>query len=209
MKHFGAAILAMAVAACSSANGGDAAEGSAEAAVREGPFGFDMGQKIEEVVGAEKLDRPGFYSVSTPPKPHPDFELVALEAYPETGICMIRGVGRDILGDGAGASIRTKVDSLADALEGKYGEPKKVDFCRSNKIKCQSQFWMMTLDDNERVYGYSWESQNEAMKKSKIGFIGLLGEAANIQDSYPTLEFESSDEDACEAARNAASADAL
>lgn len=209
MKYFGPAILAMAIAACSPANGGDAAEGSAEAAAREGPFGFDMGQKIEEVVGAEKLDRPGLYVVKTLPKPHADFEQVVLEAYPKTGICLIRGIGKDIGSDGAGLSIRSKVDGLKDALETKYGSSKKMDRCGGSQVGCLPQFWVSSLLENERIYAHIWEEQSEGMKSANIGEMVVGAQAANILDTYPILEFYSADEKACEAARNAVSADAL
>ena len=218
MRDMFTVLVALAAVACSPANDGGAlgegALGQAEemeeaVEARDGPFGFDMGQSIDEVAGASKLDTPGFYVVDSAPKAHPDFEAVVLEAYPDTGICMIRGIGRNIVGDGAGSAIRSKVDSLAKALETKYGEPEKGDVCIANRIKCNPDFWMMTLDDNERMYGFRWSKQNEQMSSADIGLLGVQAKAANIQDTYPLLEFQSSNTKTCEAARNASSADAL
>lgn len=220
MKYLSVALVALTIGACSPADD-SAALGDSDAAMeeaimsvsadaaRDGPFGFEMGQPIDEVAGAEELDVPGLYRVESPPKPHSDFEVTVLEAYPNTGICMIRGVGRTILGDGAGAAIRSKVDDLASALETKYGQPAKQDICVAGSIKCRSNFWMMTLDDNERRYGYEWSNQNETMKSAGIGKIGVGAMAANIQDTWPVLEFQSADTKACEVARKASSADAL
>lgn len=219
MKYLAAVLATFAAASCSPASDEEALGGMemsveeagvmAKADARDGPFGFEMGQSIRDVVGAEKIDAPGLYRVNSPPKSHSDFEAIILEAYPDTGICKIRGIGRDLLGDGAGASIRGKVDDLAKALETKYGAPRKSDRCIADRIKCDPSFWMMTLDDNERVYAYLWESQSEGMKAANIGEIAVGAAATNIQDSYPILEFYSADASACEAARNSSSADAL
>ena len=220
MRYLTTAIAVVGLAACAPANDSDAL-GEADAAMqeavmseaadkaRDGPFGFDIGQPIDEVRGAEKIDAPGLYRVNSPPKPHSDFEVVILEAYPSTGICTIRAIGKDLVGDGAGISIRGKVDSLSEALATKYGQPRKLDRCAADRIKCQDRFWMMTLDDNERAYAYMWEKPNEAMKAANIGELGVGASASNIQDTYPVIEFYSADVRACDAARNASSADAL
>ncbi len=219
MKHLSLALAVIAVGACKPVDESDAlgvdemsmeeaGEASAPKVVRDGPFGFAMGQPISEVPEAKESE-PGFYTVTSPPKPHPDFEMIALEAYPDTGICTIRGIGRDLQSDGGGASIRTKVDSLSEALKTKYGMPRKNDRCYGNDISCRNEFWMMTLSSNERIYGYFWEKPNEAMKAANIGEIAVGAMASNIADTYPVLEFYSEDVEACETARNAVSAEAL
>lgn len=182
-------------------------EGTAIAA-RAGPFGFDMGQKIDRVDGAEEL-RPNLYEVTSPPKPHPDFESVVLGAFDGTGICTIRGLGRDLENDGGGLSIRAKVDSLAEALEVKYGKPTKIDACSGDDITCDEKFWMMFLREGRRAYGYTWPSQNSAMKAAGIGDLVVLAQAGDISTSYPVLEFNSAEAEECRAAENAASAAAL
>jgi hypothetical protein len=177
--------------------------------VGEGPFGLTLGMKIEDVGGARPLEKPGFYEVAAPPKPHPDFESVVLIAYPETGICLVRGIGRTIEGDGSGGQIRAKVDGLAAALSTKYGKSAKLDDCSGGDIQCSNEFWMMTLDGGDRAYVYKWTAQNPLMKKNRIGEIYVAASAGNIQASYPMIEFHSEDRTGCTAAERAASASSL
>ena len=181
-----------------------------KAPVPSGPFGFSFGTDISKVEGAKLLEgKTALYSVASPPKPHPDFESVVLEAYPGVGICIIRGIGRDLEGDGAGVQIRTKVDSLAEALATKYGKPKKNDVCSGSEISCQEQFWVMNMTNGERWYGHSWETANAVMKQNGIGEITLAARAADIQTTYPVLEFLSANKAQCAAAAKASAADAL
>jgi hypothetical protein len=173
-----------------------------------GPFGYKMGQSVGDIEGAQELE-PNLYEVKSPPKPHPDFEAVVLEAFPGPGVCTIRGIGRDLVNDGTGLDIRQKVDALAEALEGKYGKPRKIDVCSGDDITCREDFWMMFLGNGRRAYGYSWDSQNPAMEAAGISSIAVGAQAADISTSYPILEFYSADADKCQAAKNSASAAAL
>jgi len=181
---------------------------SQEIAAADGPFGYAMGQSIDRL-GLEKMDKPGLYQTSTPPKPHDDFETIVVEAYPETGICRIRGVGRDLDGDGSGASVRGKVQELAEALSTRYGEGKKVDNCSGGDIECGSQFWMMTLNGGERYHGYEWMRQTEKMKATSIGSIDVAARASDISTSYALVEYHSNNKAACDKARRASSASSL
>lgn len=177
--------------------------------VGDGPFGFEFGMSIADVKGASPLEKPGFYEVTSPPKSHPDFEGVVLVAYPETGICQIRGVGRTIEGDGSGGQVRAKVDALSEALSTKYGQATKFSHCSGGEIQCDDQFWMMTLDGGERAYGYEWVEPNEAMEKNRIGEIYVAASALNIQASYPRIEFHSEDKAGCNKAEKATSVSSL
>jgi len=165
--------------------------------------------QIEEVSGAKALEEPNLFELANPPKSHPDIESVVIVAYPRTGICTIRGIGRNLDGDGAGISIRTKVDALAEALGSKYGKGEKHDGCAGGDVACEAQFWMMTLSGGERVYAYEWNTQNENMKKNGLGQIFAAAQAADIQTTYPVLEFHSASKAACDAASKESSASAL
>lgn len=164
---------------------------------------------IAEAGGATPLEKPGYYEVTALPKPHPDFESVVLVAYPDTGICEIRGIGRTIEGDGSGGRIRAKVDDLSDALSTKYGKSTKFDRCSGGEIQCDGQFWMMTLDSGERAYGHEWTTQNDTMRKNKVGEIYVGAAAVNIQASYPLLEFHSDNKTGCDKAEKASSVSSL
>lgn len=217
MKYFLVVAAAMGLASCGATEQGDPlGEATTDGAgsmhedveLRDGPFGYDIGQPLRSIENVDETDG-DLRIIESPPKPHPDFESVALIGYSDTGICSIRGIGRNLENDGTGSQIRSKVDELAAALETKYGEPKKVDICQAGDIGCNTNYWMMFLGDGQRSYGYLWEQQNEAMQAANIGSIAVVAKAANIQTSYPVLEFYAADEASCEAAANASSAQSL
>ncbi len=176
--------------------------------VSDGPFGYSMGQSIDGLK-LEKMEKPGLYQTSSPPKPHADFETVVLEAYPGVGICQIRGIGKNIEGDGDGSQIRSRVDELAETLATKYGPGKKVDRCSGGDVACDSQFWMMTMINGERFYGYGWDHPNQAMKSANIDSIYAVGNAANISASFSIVEYQSSKTKECDTARKKISASSL
>ncbi|MEH6685542.1 MAG: hypothetical protein V7664_13695 [Qipengyuania sp.] len=207
--------ICLSLVACSPAAEGDPlGETSASAEMSsgtagDGPFGFGMGMPISEVDGATRMENPTQYRVSSPPKSHPDIEFVILEAYPETGICAIRGIGYDIAADGSGSTVRSKVDQLASALESKYGSQEKIDICTSGDIACASEYWMMTMSQGERAYAYIWDKPSEAMQKAALSNITLAARASSIATSYLVLEFYSDETASCETAQNASSAASL
>lgn len=178
-----------------------------EAKLPDGPFGIAFNKPVPD--GFEPLEgQPNHYKTSSPPKKHPDFDEVVVKAFPSIGVCAIRGIGKTINSDGSGAMVRSKVDSLAAALETKYGRGKKNDVCGAGDISCSSEFWMMTLEGGERGYAYLWSKQTEEMKAAGIGSLAVGAAALNIVDSYPIIEFESDQKKACEDASKASSASA-
>lgn len=192
----------------SSALGLGSSENYKQNKYEDGPFGIAMNNPIPDYIDTDKIEN-NIFSVKDPPKLHPDFEEIILVAYPDTGICTIRAIGRNLGNDGSGTLIRSKVDALVAALETKYGKGKKADLCLGGDIACTSDFWMMTLTSNERAYATSWETQNDEMKRLGIGSLVVAARALNIQTSYPILEFNSANEGQCETAANKSTASAL
>ncbi len=174
-----------------------------------GPFGINIKGSFDQVSNWTKLEKEGFFSSNSPPNPHPDFESVVVEAYPNAGVCMVRGVGRNNEGDGAGSAVQNQIEQLAKALETKYGQYESVDLCSGGDISCQSEFWMMNLGNGEVVWGKKWESRSGAMKRAGVKSIYLVAQAADINTSYPIIEFEADQTEACSVARNQASVKAL
>jgi hypothetical protein len=175
----------------------------------DAPFGIAFGTDISRLGGVAPLDRPGRYLVTTPPRPHPDFDSVAVTAFPETGVCAIRGIGHPITGDATGASIRALIDSTARTLEGKYGAGTRIDECDAGEIQCESQFWMMTLQDGARTYGYRWVTPSAAMRRERIADIVITASADSMTTSSALIEFRSLNRRDCEAAQSRVSASAF
>lgn len=214
MRIIGLALLAT-VGGCSvettpenSAATGVASPEQAKASnAKDGPFGFEMGQAVDGLA-LEKGPHPNHYTTGSPPRPHSEFETVAVIAFPETGICQIRGIGRNKDNDGNGSNVRASVDALASAMATKYGKGSLVDACSGGSVQCENQFWMMTLNGGERFYGYGWETPNKQMKSAHIGTIYAYARAGDISTSYSMVEYTSSNPE-CKEAEKKASAEAL
>ena len=121
---------------------------------------------------------------------------------------MIRGVGPTLENDGASSLVRGKVEDLASALATKYGKPEQEDYCVGSDVSCESRFWMMTLNDNERSYGYRWEG-GEKLKAANLASIALAAQANSINSSYVIVEYRGANKTACDAAIKASSAAAM
>jgi hypothetical protein len=178
-------------------------------ATPDGPFGIALGATVQSVPGLTRREDEGLYSTRNPPVPHPDFEEIAVVAYPDAGICTVRGIGRQIENDASGITVRSAIDGLADALSTKYGTPERLDACSGGDIACESQFWMMTLLQGQRTYGARWETQNDTMRRNRIGSIYLVASAPSINSSAVLIEYHSSNRRACEAAERRERASAL
>lgn len=194
-----------------SANSVNVASESSDATNRKnmnGPFGIEIGAAVDTLGQTTKLDKPGFYIVDAPPKPHPAFERVIVIAYPETGVCMIRGIGHDIPNDGAGVQTRSAVDEIAEALKLKYGSGRKIDTCFGSG-SCNSEYWMMYMENGERYYGYEFRGGSDSMKTAKISGIDVAAGVSDLRTGYTVVEYTGENKSACQAAAKRGSADAL
>lgn len=163
-----------------------------------GPFGIEMGSKLSNLGKSEPLPKAGMFEIKEVGRPDPEMESVLVEAYPTSGVCQIRGIGRDLQNDGAGSSGRAAVEQLAEALRTKYGAGKKLDSCSGGDVACESEFFMMTLRQGERYYGYSWE--NLKGRSDHIGSIYLALSASDSSTTYPVVEYHSDKTTECKAA---------
>ncbi len=187
-------------------DGDTATNSKAIAKSYNGPFGIAIGTKLSELdlgepQGDDPLERP-----VKAPRPHPAIEAYAVYGTSETGVCKVFGVGRTNENDGSGAAIRGDIDSLAAALEVKYGKPESSDICSAGDIACQNQFWMMTLAQGQRVYAKQWTKQNEAMKAARIKRIDLMARGLDIQSTDFLIGFTGNNEERCEKAASKESA---
>lgn len=136
-------------------------------------------------------------------------EAYAVYGTEATGVCKVFGIGRTNENDGSGAAVQADIDTLTEALASKYGPPEEIDICSAGDIACQSQFWMMTLTQGNRVYGRRWTKPNDAMKNGRIKRIDLLARALDIQSTDFLVGFTGTNEEQCNKAATSRSAEAL
>jgi hypothetical protein len=116
-------------------------------------FGVRMGSPASALPGATEF-KPGWYRLAAPPQPDPRFAQVAVEAFADTGVCVVQAVSPEITGDPAGVKIRTAIDRLADDFSKVYGAPQRLDSC--SDAACAPELWGEDLQAGARRYGYRW-----------------------------------------------------
>lgn len=159
-----------------------------------GPFGIEMGQPLSELDVREEGPKPFLNSV---PNPHPDFELYAVWASEETGVCSIVAISKEYTNDKYGDDIRDAITRFTKAFDKKYGPHKTVDLLRSGALWDGPDEWVMSIRQSERFFGAYWEKPQNAPDLSHIEIQVI---ALNSDDSVIKLFYQSDKFSQCEAA---------
>jgi hypothetical protein len=97
-----------------------------------------------------------------PPDPNPNFDLIYVVAFPNTGVCAIYGSGVPIGSDERGEQVKHKVDELANLLSKKYGDySDKRDDCEEAVELC-GPYWSLELSKDMARYAYRWSDPARA-----------------------------------------------
>jgi hypothetical protein len=174
------------------------AQGAAAAVDPEAPFGIAMGAPASRIPGAT-LFKPGWYAVGRPPRPEPGFVKAAVEAFPETGVCVVQGVGPVIDHDPEGSRIRAAVDDVANRFSASFGQPEKVDSCDS--LICAPEFWGQDMQTGDRRYGYRWTLHGQPAHGARE--ISIIAVAHSASAFVYLVQYDSEKLSACRAAETA------
>jgi hypothetical protein len=155
-------------------------------------FGIPMGAPIRKVEGAKPF-KPGWYAVASPPKPDPRFKNVAVEAFSDTGVCVVQAVSPEVQGDADGAKIRQAIDRLADDFSVRYGQPEKLDVCTG--LACAPDLWGEDMQTGERRYGYRWSMHNGP--PGSVREVSVVALAHTVSSFVFVVQFDSSQLTAC------------
>jgi hypothetical protein len=158
-------------------------------------FGVRMGSPVRALPGARSF-KPGWYQLAAPPRPDPRFAQVAVEAFGDTGVCMIQAVSPEVTGDPTGAKIRAAIDRLADDFSAVYGAPQRLDSC--SDAACAPELWGEDLQAGARRYGYRWEmhdSPNDGVRE-----VSVVAMAHSVSSSVFLAQFDSGALSSCRTA---------
>ena len=158
-------------------------------------FGIPMGLSVRKLEGA-KAFKPGWYKLAAPPKPDPRFTQVAVEAFGDTGICVVQAVSPEIAGDAAGVKIRAAIDRLADDFSKVYGAPQRLDDC--SNAACAPELWGEDLQTGARRYGYRWALHDAP--DNGVREVSVVAMPHSVSSSVFLAQFDSGDLTRCRAA---------
>jgi hypothetical protein len=160
-------------------------------------FGIALGAPLAAIPGARPF-KPGWYRVDPPPRPEQGLERAAVEAFADTGVCVIQGAGPAIRDDPDGAKARAAIDALAARISQRYGPAAKADDCSS--LVCAPAFWAIDVETGERHYAYRWSPHADAAPG--VWEISVFAVARSATVPGYVVQYDSPDVTACRDAEN-------
>lgn len=159
-------------------------------------FGVEMGQDVTTIGNYQKIGT-NLYSVEVP-QPHSEFERYVVRATDSHGVCVVRGIGKDHPNDRFGTSVRKAFRSIESVLENNYGSFLKNDFLRRGALWGDSNEWVMSLRQNERVFQSVWDNEENSTLPENIKSIILQVNATSSSSSWIALQYTYANVDQCD-----------
>ncbi|WP_429154313.1 hypothetical protein [Aeromonas media] len=163
----------------------------------DGPFGLAMGMTKEMFKGHLTPVSTGVYMLDTPPKAHPQFEQYVVKISDKTGLCWIKGVGKDIPTNGHGIQLKSEFDDFERKLDERYGSHKRTDFLVSGSLWNDPQYWMRGLQKEDRYLYSVWGKEKNPLPNELLE-IGLFAGATTGDNGYLTLEYSFTNKELCD-----------
>ncbi len=168
------------------------ARSSAAQPLNVGPFGFQYGMTMDEVVqlvGRNAIERRGEHSLTlkTAPKPHPAFESYEVCISPRKGLLKIEAIGKTVPTNRFGSEVQDEFLRIRTALEHVYGTAEIYDHLKEKSIWSERADWMMSLLKKERVLTAFWMSPKSL---NHISAIELEAHSLTISAGYLLLGYE-------------------
>ena len=161
-------------------------------------FGISKGDDVSSYEGVSELQL-GLSQINVP-KPHPEFEVYVVKHSPETGVCMVRGIGKDHGNDRFGISVRRAFEELRTALDRRYAPSGLNDFLRAGALWDESDEWVMSIRQNDRAYQAYWDAETRSKLPEDVAEILLSVAATSGNSAYVVLQYRFDNDDACERA---------
>jgi hypothetical protein len=167
----------------------------------DGPFGLAAGMSSSalEKLGFEAV--PGHPSIfkGKPPKPVDGIDEYVVLATPIAGLCRIQAKANVPVANGTGDQVRAEVDRLASLLALRYGKHSlKGDLNDKETYRQNPQFWMMGIQDQSILYGYTWNgAKTEKPLPNSIAVIEVTAGADSMTAGWGSMIYTFKNFDAC------------
>lgn len=180
-------------------------ESQSKTPAASGPLGLQKGltrDEIESMIGGSITLVDGstnVYVADSAPKPHPAFENYALVIGEISGLCQIRGLGRDVKTSRHGIQLRSAFSDLEATLTEMYGSAEKIDKLLPGSIWNDPEDWMMGMVQEERFLFARWpQKEGDKLKdQPEIESVALVARAKSSDTGYVILEYTFSNNDQC------------
>ncbi|MCK7628736.1 hypothetical protein MZ018_14215 [Shewanella sp. JNE10-2] len=165
--------------------------------VADGPFGLAMGMTKEMFNGRLTQAKTGLYFLDKPPIPHDQFESYVVKIGEKSGLCWIKGIGKNVASNGYGMQLKGAFDEFETKLDKRYGVHERTDFLMPASIWKDPQDWMMGLLKADRYLLSVWKGDKKPLPND-LSSIGLLAQAESSSSGYLALEYSFSNKEACD-----------
>lgn len=166
----------------------------------DGPLGVTAGLTATELTAAgiklEPGKTPGIFFSDDAPSPNQSFLLYSYLIGEDSGLCRISAITKPIEANAAGDQIKSSFSNLEEALESKYGKPKKYQFVKHNALFKEDRHWMMALKDEERIHTSYWGSEKVKLP-DPLNTISLQASANSAYEGHIKLTYEFLNIDKC------------
>ncbi|MDO5643635.1 MAG: hypothetical protein Q4G26_14775 [Paracoccus sp. (in: a-proteobacteria)] len=160
-------------------------------------FGVEMGTRLADLSVQKDLGQ-GRHEIQVP-QPHPEFESYIAQATDETGVCLVRGIGKSHDNDRFGIAVRGAFAGLNRVLQDRYGESAQGDFLRPGALWRDSGEWVMAVRQNERVHQAVWKRDYGADLPETLNEIILSVMATSSDSAWIALQYRFANVADCEA----------
>lgn len=159
-------------------------------------FGVEMGTSLSELKDAVDIGN-GNYVISVP-RPHSEFESYVVVLSEATGVCMVRGIGKNHSNDRTGSGVRGAFKTIETALNSNYGEGKQSNWLQPRALWDGAHEWVMSIRQNERLFGTDWTTEGGAEFPEEILAITMQVRAISSDVSYIVLQYRFSNFEECD-----------
>ncbi|MBC6443185.1 MAG: hypothetical protein GDA53_08715 [Rhodobacteraceae bacterium] len=163
----------------------------APSAAKAQAFGIEMGTAVSDLDVVEDIG--DFYYTVNPPRPVSGFETCVVYAAPESGVCVVRGIGKNFERDGYGIKVRDRFRDLKNILDKNYGNGALQDGLRPGALWDEVDVRVMALRQNERYYQAEWQVD----APEGIDDIIMSVKALSSDTSFLSLQYRFSNVGAC------------
>ena len=130
-------------------------------AAHAGPFGLEMGTKLEDLKKRFKLvhDTMYGYSLSSVPQPDAYYETYSAVITPEHGLCKISAISKFIDSSADGTELKAAFSKAKAPMRRQFGPALHTDRLESESTLKQPRDWMRSLAKEERRLASVWSSR--------------------------------------------------
>lgn len=168
----------------------------ATSAKADGPFGIEIGEEKDDLKIEKEINN-WLYQI-TPPSPHKSFEHYAVSYHPDTGVCHLRAIGKEIDTEEYGKAIKSEFTKIKTLIDNIYGEGKLTDEIDTDGYWGADRDWMMSIVKGERTYGAHWDNITAIRDRSDIKFITLSVSGISEETGYLLLDYNFDNTEECD-----------